>query len=54
MTMRQFIKENRELIDGIIRSKLGQEFKINNNDRRDWIANDEVLYDWAQREGVKM
>ena len=55
MTMREFIKQNREEIDRCIHSVPGMEgYRLNDKDRRDWIANDEGLYIWARREGVKV
>lgn len=54
MTMRAFLKTHREEIDaGILRvcPNIG---KLNDNERRDWIANDEGLYRWARSEGVRV
>lgn len=28
--------------------------ELNNDERRQWILNDEGLYDWARREGVRI
>ena len=50
-----FLKANKEVIDGYIRSITNQPtLKLNNEDRRQWIANDETLYRMAQRAGVKV
>jgi hypothetical protein len=55
MTMRDFLKENREEIDRYIHSVPGmKDYRLNDKDRRDWIANDEWLYLWARREGVNV
>ena len=55
MTMQKFIKENREQIDEGIRRALRQpEYRLNNEERRLWILNDEGLYRWARSEGVRI
>ena len=55
MTMRDFIRENREEIDRCVHSVPGMEdYRMNDNDRRDWVANDEGLYHWARSEGVNV
>jgi hypothetical protein len=55
MTMRNFIRENREEIDRCVHSIPGMEdYRLNDKDRRDWILNDESLYRWARSEGVKI
>lgn len=53
--MRSFIKENRAELDAAIRKYLGRpEFKLNDEERRQWILNDEGLYNWARSEGVRV
>jgi hypothetical protein len=54
--MRQFIKENKEELDQIIKRAMGQcQYpRLNNDDRIDWINNDEGLYNWARRSGVRI
>lgn len=53
MTMRDFIKANRaELDECIHRSMPG--YRLNDSERRDWIENDEGLYNWAKSEGVRV
>lgn len=64
MTMRQFIKENKDLIDIAIYRRLGDweqgtnhsisGMKLNNSDREDWILNDEGLYRYARMQGVRI
>jgi hypothetical protein len=55
MTMRQFIREHREELDSAIRSALKRpDAKLNDEDRRQWILNDEGLYLWARRSGVRV
>ncbi len=53
MPRRDFIRKNRETIDAVIRAG-GFRGTINDNDRSDWIANDESLYLMARRAGVKV
>lgn len=58
MTIRQFIRANRAIIDSIIRKATGREgdlrVTVNDEDRRQWILNDEGLYNMARREGVRL
>lgn len=54
-TLRQFITEHRAEMDEAIRKYLDQpSFKLNDDDRRQWILNDEGLYNWARSEGVRI
>lgn len=53
MTMRDFIKENREEIDAGIR-RVAPNAALNDSERRNWILNDEGLYRWARRSGVRI
>lgn len=54
-SMRDFIRENREALDAAIRRALKRpDFKLNDEDRRQWILNDEGLYNWARSEGVNV
>ena len=53
MKLRDFIKENRTELDRLIRAALKDpEFRLNDEERRLWVLNDEGLYNWARREGV--
>lgn len=55
MTMQQFIREHRQDLDACIRQALRQpELRLNDRERRLWILNDEGLYAWARREGVRV
>lgn len=50
-----FIDENRDEIDAIIVDRLGKKpwgEELTDEDREDWVANDESLYLWAIEEGV--
>ena len=49
MTLQQFIKENRQEIDNCTKSP----YK-NDTERRNWVLNDEGLYNWARSEGVRI
>ena len=53
MTMKAFIKANRSEIDAAIRAA-GARGSLNDEDREDWILNDEGLYSWARSEGVRL
>ena len=53
MTFKQFIKENKEEIDRCIK-KAVPDAKINDDERRLWILNEENLYLWARRNGVRI
>lgn len=55
MTLRQFLKENRRYIDVAIRSALNNpDYRLNDEERRLWVLNDEGLYQWARSEGVRI
>ena len=55
MKLREFIKNNREELDRLIRRALDRpDFKLNDEERRQWILNDEGLYNWARQEGVSL
>lgn len=50
---RQFLKDNRKEIDVLIHS-VCPGYKLNDEERWMWIENDEGLYNWARKEGVKI
>lgn len=50
--MIKFIRENRKAIDNYIKSVCNN-CRLNDEERRDWIMNDESLYNWAKLAGVK-
>ena len=53
MTMKQFMKDHRPAIDSyILRMVPGA--RLNDKERRLWILNDEILYRWARKEGVRI
>ena len=53
MTLKQFIKENRQEIDEAIK-RVCDNCRLNDNERRLWILNDEGLYLWARSVGVRI
>ena len=52
MSIREFIRRNRTELDVCIRRACPNLDRLNDEDRRGWILNDEGLYLWAKREGV--
>jgi hypothetical protein len=52
-SLRQWIKENRQDIDAIIKRHV-PDVKLNDEERRIWVLNDEGLYLWAKRERVNI
>ena len=51
--MKQFIKDNRLEISQAIFKRVGY-MKLNDNDRQEWVLNDENLYNWARSKGVRV
>ena len=67
MTLQEFIKQNREELDRCINATLYRHDgrggrgtiphpppKRNDNERQEWVLNDEGLYNWAKSEGVRI
>ena len=53
MTMEQFINEHRGELDAAILRALGNpNLSLDDEERENWILNDEGLYNWARSEGV--
>ena len=52
MAMQRFIKLHRAEIDGYIMGKYRGHKPRNDDEREEWILNDEGLYNWARNEGV--
>lgn len=51
--MQHFIDEHRCTLDYHIRGALHQpNFELTDDEREDWINNDESLYNWARGEGA--
>jgi len=50
--MRTFIRRNRKEIDAAIRSMCDNCGRLNDEERTQWVLNDEGLYNWARSEGV--
>lgn len=53
MTLRKFIRENRKELDESINRVCNQDQR-NDEERRQWILNDEGLYNWARSCGVRI
>ena len=55
MGLRELIRENRPAIDAAIHSVPGAEsLRLNDEDRAEWVRNDEGLYSWARSHGVRL
>jgi len=52
-TLRQWIRENREELDEAIR-RVVPGARVDDEERRLWVLNDEGLYRWARSEGVEI
>lgn len=52
--MREFIKNNRAEIDRAIKRACPNCPRLNDDERENWILNDEGLYNWARSEGVNV
>lgn len=52
--LRQFIREHRAELDAAIRRACSNVGTLNDEDREEWINNDEGLYNWARSEGVRL
>ncbi len=53
MQLRQFIKENRKELDEAIK-RVVPDTRLNDEERRLWILNDEGLYNWARSSGCRI
>lgn len=53
MSIREFIKQNKEALDAAI-LRVCPGLSLNDQGRRQWIANDEGLYKWARSQGVRI
>lgn len=54
MSLRTFLQQNRAEIDAAIRRACPNLKSINDEDRRQWLLNDEGLYRWARSSGVNL
>lgn len=58
MTLRTFLRTHREEIDRRIRAAVsasgGIMQRFNDDERHQWLLNDEGLYNWARSLGVKL
>jgi hypothetical protein len=53
MRLRDFIQKHREEIDRTIKAACPN-CRLNDDEREQWIANEEGLYLWARREGCRV
>ena len=54
MSMREFIRTNRTEIDACITKACPNIGRLNDDERYQWVINDEGLYNWARSEGVRV
>jgi hypothetical protein len=54
MSIKDFIKENRDELDDYIKRACPNIGRLNDDERRLWVLNDEGLYRWAKSEGVRI
>lgn len=52
--IREWIRTHRHELDELIRRACPNIGQLNDDDRREWILNDEGLYNWARSEGVRI
>lgn len=52
-SFREWIRENRKELDEYIH-RVVPSYRLNDEDRRQWVLNDEGLYLWARGEGVRV
>ena len=52
-SMQNFIRQNRKELDEAIHQVIPG-YRLNDKDRKDWILNDEGLYNWARSKGVRI
>jgi len=53
MTKREFLRKHKEEIDKEIKAT-GFSYRINNDDREQWVANKEEWYEYARSCGVRI
>lgn len=54
MTLRAFLRDNRAELDAAITRACPNIGKLNEEERRLWVLNDEGLYRWARSSGVRI
>jgi len=54
VTLSNFIKENREELDNCIKRACPNAQYFNDEERRQWVLNNESLYNWARSQGVNI
>jgi hypothetical protein len=54
MSLREFVRKNRDELTDAIRRRCPTLDSLNDTDRADWVMNDEGLYSWARSEGVRI
>jgi hypothetical protein len=54
MKLNEFIRKYRLSIDAVIYDRIPLFGRINDEERREWVLNEEGLYMWAKSEGVRI
>lgn len=54
MKMSDFIRKHRGVIDSVIKTVTKRDGKLNDKERKEWVLNDEGLYNLARQKGVKV
>ena len=52
MSLRQFIEQNRGLIDAFVKQQYGGTHKFDDQERELWVLNEKSLKEFAKRKGV--
>ena len=53
-SLAEFVKEHRKELDEAIKRVSPNNRYFNDEERRQWVMNDEGLYAWARSEGVRV
>ncbi len=52
MKLLEFVQKNQREIDAFINANVGNNSNIDDEERENWVMNDEGLYGWALNAGV--
>lgn len=54
MRLQDFVRQNRAELDQCIWNVTSHQQRMTDQERRDWVMNDEGLYQWARSAGCKI